>query len=297
MQIEFIDTFIDLCETRSFNRTADRLNVTQSTISGRVRALEAAVGARLFERSRSGTMLTTEGLRFEPYARDLRHGWSEALHATRSSGDSAMTLRIGIQNDLIGVRFSELIRGFQNALPEAAFFFETDYSTQMTQDLVSGAQDVAILFTPRPHPDIHYESVGEVTYVMVSTEAERLADVAARKYILGNYSPAFMQSHAALLPSLVAAPLSIGQNAAMVSLIGTIGGTAFVLAQSATELIAAGTCRTVADAPAISQSVHAGVHLRNRHRPVFRRLLQVLREDLFLTAKAPRRRQPGARVT
>jgi DNA-binding transcriptional LysR family regulator len=39
MQTELLETFLDLCETRSFNRTADRLGVTQSTISGRVRAL------------------------------------------------------------------------------------------------------------------------------------------------------------------------------------------------------------------------------------------------------------------
>ncbi len=33
MQIELIETFLDLMETGSFNRTADRLGVTQSTVS------------------------------------------------------------------------------------------------------------------------------------------------------------------------------------------------------------------------------------------------------------------------
>ena len=55
MQIELIETFLDLCDTRSFNRTADRLGVTQSTVSGRVKALETALGHRLFIRSRAGT--------------------------------------------------------------------------------------------------------------------------------------------------------------------------------------------------------------------------------------------------
>ncbi|EKD61788.1 MAG: Transcriptional regulator, LysR family, partial [uncultured bacterium] len=72
MQIELLDTFLDLVETRSFHRTAERLNVTQSTVSARVQTLEAAVGARLFTRSRAGTDLTTEGLRFESHARLLR---------------------------------------------------------------------------------------------------------------------------------------------------------------------------------------------------------------------------------
>lgn len=57
MNLDLIDTFLDLLETGNFNRTAERLETTQSTISGRVKALEQAVGAKLFsaggpERSR-----------------------------------------------------------------------------------------------------------------------------------------------------------------------------------------------------------------------------------------------------
>ena len=72
MQIDLLDTFLDLLETRSFHRTAERLGVSQSTVSGRVRALEEALGVRVFDRSRAGVQLTTEGLRFEPHARALR---------------------------------------------------------------------------------------------------------------------------------------------------------------------------------------------------------------------------------
>ena len=99
MQIELLDTFLDLIETRSFHRTAERLHITQSTVSGRVMALETAVGARLFTRSRAGTQLSTEGLKFESHARALRHAWTEARRAIEPS-PTAITLRIGIQNDL-----------------------------------------------------------------------------------------------------------------------------------------------------------------------------------------------------
>jgi len=40
MQIEHLETFLDLMETNSFNRTAERLNLTQSTVSGRIQALD-----------------------------------------------------------------------------------------------------------------------------------------------------------------------------------------------------------------------------------------------------------------
>jgi DNA-binding transcriptional LysR family regulator len=57
MQTEVIDTFLDLIETRSFHRTAERLQVKQSTISARIAALEATLDSRLFTRSRAGTDL------------------------------------------------------------------------------------------------------------------------------------------------------------------------------------------------------------------------------------------------
>jgi hypothetical protein len=38
MQVDLIETFLDLMETRNFNRTAERLNITQSTVSHRIKA-------------------------------------------------------------------------------------------------------------------------------------------------------------------------------------------------------------------------------------------------------------------
>ncbi|MCB2114907.1 MAG: LysR family transcriptional regulator [Rhodobacteraceae bacterium] len=276
MQIELVETFLDLAETLSFNRTADRLSVTQSTISGRIRALEETLGHRLFQRSRAGTTLTTEGLRFAPHARALKHAWTEARHAVGPAGGLA-TLRIGIQHDLISLDFNRLIGDFREALPDTSFRFEADYSAQMSQDLLSGMEDFAILFTPRYHPDLHFETIGEITYLMVSTETDRLSAVRAETYIMPHYSDAMPALHAALHPRLAGASLSIGQNAAMVALLGSLGGTAYVLRASAEQLIRAGTCRLITDAPPIPQPVFAGLHIRNRHRSSHRRMVQILR--------------------
>ncbi|MFZ1725932.1 MAG: LysR family transcriptional regulator [Albidovulum sp.] len=293
MQIELIETFLDLCETRSFNRTADRLGVTQSTISGRVKALESVLDRRLFTRSRAGTQLTTDGLRFAPHARSLLHGWTEARHALGDAAAGAVTMRIGIQHDLVGVHFSELIRDFRAALPDTAFFFEADYSAQISSDLTTGIEDFAILFSPRFHPDLYFETLGEITYLMVSTETDRLSEVRRDTYILPHYSDAIPHIHAGLHPNLATATLSIGQNAAMVALIGSLGGSAYVLRQSAQEMVQAGICKLVADAPPIPQPIFAGLHIRNRHRAMHRRLLQILRSRFGPGAISDARRRVG----
>lgn len=288
MQIELIETFLDLCQTQSFNRTAERLGITQSTVSGRIKALETHVGRRLFQRSRSGTALTTEGLRFEPHARAVRHSWVTALQAARDTGIAGVTMRIGVQHDLVGLHISPLISQFRAALPDTVFFFEADYSSQMCLDLISGAQDIAVLYSPQTHPDLYFETLGEVSYVMVSTVPKTIRGVTPETYILANYAPAFSHTHAAVLPGLTNVSLSIGQNAAMVDLLTSLSGTAYVLRRSAESLIAAGTCHYVTDAPVITQPVFAGVNLRNRHRTAYRRLMGQL-DGQFGPARSKRK--------
>ncbi len=279
MQLDLIDTFLDLCETKSFHQTAERLGVTQSTVSARVKTLEASVGARLFKRSRSGTALTTEGLRFEPHARGLKHNWLTALNATKDVSLGGVTIRIGLQHDLVSPDIRALIGELRQTFPNTAFFLESDYSAQMCTDLVSGAQDVAVLFSPKLLPDLHFEPLGEVRYVMVSTDTKTIAGIQPDRYIVGNYSPAFAQTHSALFPDLANGSLSIGQNSGMVSLLTSLSGTAYVSEASAAGLIAEGAYQRVADAPVIPQPLFVGLNTRNRRRTSFRRLVTILRQQ------------------
>ena len=278
MQIELIETFLDLCETRSFNQIAGRLGVTQSTVSGRVKALEQALGQRLFIRSRAGTKLTFQGMRFEPHARGLRLGWNEARFAASQSEGHGATIRIGIQHDMVSAHFADLIKMFRKAFPDTTFFFEADYSSQMCIDLTTGEEDLAIVFSPRFHPDLYFEALGEVIYEMISTETDELEAVRRETYIMPHFSDAFPHAHAALHPSLSMVTLSIGQNAAMVEILKSMGGTAYVMGESAKELVDQGVCRHVVDAEPIRQSVFLGVNHRRRHQPLQRRLCKILRQ-------------------
>jgi hypothetical protein len=70
-----------------------------------------------------------------------------------------------------------------------------------------------------------------------------------------------------------------------------MGGTAYVLDETAGKLSAAGQAQVVADAPAITQPVHGAVLLRNRHRTSHRRMMKLLRSRFAL--RAPRVRAAG----
>lgn len=276
MQIELLDTFLDLAETRSYHRTAERLRITQSTVSSRVAALEQAVGSRLFDRSRAGTDLTPEGKRFEPHARALRHEWNEARRRIQIPQGADELLRLGIQNDLAAVYLGDWVAEFRAALPAMAFYIEPDYSNQMCADILTGILDFAVMFAPKPHPDLHFESVGDVTYLMLSTETPDLAKVRPDRFVFAHFSPAFEDLHRQMTPDLATAPVSVGQSASVVSLLLAMGGAGYVLEKTAQQLIAGGGFMAVSDAPPLRQPVYAAVHIRHRTQSLHRRLTQLV---------------------
>ena len=62
MDIALARTFLMVAETGSFIDAARKMNVTQSTVSARIKVLEEQFGRSLFERSRNGATLTGAGL-------------------------------------------------------------------------------------------------------------------------------------------------------------------------------------------------------------------------------------------
>ena len=280
MQTEWIDTFLDLAESRSFRRTAERLGLTQSTVSARVQALEGALGKRLFLRSRAGTELTTDGLKFEPHARALRRGWTQTLRAMDPTGEAAVNLRISMQPDLAASHIGDWVSEFRRALPQAAFYIEMDFSTQTCADLATGAADLGVIFSPKALPDLHFESLGALSYRLVSTAATRRAALSPDTHIRAEYSPAFDMLAREALPELTETMVASGQNAAVVGLLTSLGGSAFVLEESARRLVEAGQARLVEDVRPIDQPVYGAMHLKNRTGHLHRRLLAIVKRNL-----------------
>jgi LysR family transcriptional regulator, carnitine catabolism transcriptional activator len=82
MDLDQIKTFDRIAQDLSFTKAAARLNVTQATVSMRVRALEDLLGVPLFHRGRK-VSLTDQGMTFLPYARRILSAAQEAKEALR----------------------------------------------------------------------------------------------------------------------------------------------------------------------------------------------------------------------
>ena len=189
-------------------------------------------------------------------------------------------MRIGIQHDLASNHIADWVAGFRTILPRAAFYIDLDFSNQMSVDLLAGELDLSILYTPKNLPDLHNELIGEVGYRLISSNAKRIAQIDPASYIFTRFAPAFEKVHNPMMADLVEAPLSSGQNITVCGLLSSLGGSAYVLEESATEMVAAQGFEYVEDAPRIPQGVYCAMHLRNRHSHVHRRLLESVRRQL-----------------
>lgn len=75
-------TFLAIIETGSLVRASERLNVTQSSVTMRLKSLEEEVGQKLIMRQKSGISLTAAGTKLLSYAQVIDGLWAQALRAT-----------------------------------------------------------------------------------------------------------------------------------------------------------------------------------------------------------------------
>src|SRR3546814_13032406 len=73
--------FLAVVETGNFSKAAARVNVAQPTLSVGIAKLEAALGAKLFQRSNRRVHLTDSGSRFLPHARQIMQDYNLASQA------------------------------------------------------------------------------------------------------------------------------------------------------------------------------------------------------------------------
>src|SRR5688572_30689433 len=78
MDINLARTFLEIVTCGNFIRAAERLHVTQTAVSVRVRTLEELLGRKLFVRNKAGATLTGAGEQFFRYAPLLIQVWERA---------------------------------------------------------------------------------------------------------------------------------------------------------------------------------------------------------------------------
>ncbi len=130
----------------SFNRAARSLGLAQATISGRIAALEAAVGGPLFVRGGRRATLTARGDTFLPYVRRVLATLDAGIEAARQTdtGESG-TVAIGAVESIADGFLVPVIARFCRNHPSSALSIRTGHTPQVVQELLDGSIQLGLI--------------------------------------------------------------------------------------------------------------------------------------------------------
>lgn len=145
-------SFAAIADTGSFTQAADRLNMTQSTISQQLGRLEAAVGSPLVDRAARPVRLTALGERLLGYARRMLELQREA---EAMLGDPAGTasLRIGVPEDIVSRPMAKVFAAFAERHRDVRLDVVAGLSRDLTRRFRAGEFDIIVVKEPLPSPD------------------------------------------------------------------------------------------------------------------------------------------------
>ena len=151
MQFQQLLYFVAVAETRHFTHAAERVHVSQPSLSQQVRALEKELGAELFSRARGNIALTDAGEALLPLARRIladadtaRHEVQELVQLRRGR------VRLGATPSLCTGLLPDVLRAFHDLHPGIQLLIEESGSHDLVRELARGSLDLALIVLPLP---------------------------------------------------------------------------------------------------------------------------------------------------
>jgi LysR family transcriptional regulator, flagellar master operon regulator len=215
MDVNLARTFLMVAETGSFIEAARKMNVTQSTVSARIKGLEDLLGRPLFRRSKTGAALSGAGEQFQKHALALVRVWQHAKLEVGLSDQHRDHLAVGAPMALWDGFMLKWISWMRSSVPDIAISASAGVAPILTQRLVEGTLDVAVVYRPTQPPGLVIEHLFDEEFVLVtSVPASQRRSHA--DYLLVDWGPDFLQDHAAAFPEYANPGLNLDLGAASV---------------------------------------------------------------------------------
>ncbi len=137
-------SFLAVADTRSFTRAAERLGLSQPTVSQHVRKLETAAGRQLISRDTREVQLTDNGDAMAGFGRTIL---AANQSASRYFSGAAMRgrLRFGTADDLAITGLPRILREFRQLYPQINLELTVSQSDQLHRRLKSGQLDLVFV--------------------------------------------------------------------------------------------------------------------------------------------------------
>lgn len=159
MNFKQLKYFVATAETGQVSRAAKLLSISQSSVTGSVRELEAILGVTLFERRAHGMELTKAGREFLQVARDILEKVDAAHQIDRGTSDIGGTLTVAATYTVIGYFLPYHLGRLAQLYPRIEIRIVELNRQSIEEQLLRGQIDMAVALTS----NIHREGIETLT--------------------------------------------------------------------------------------------------------------------------------------
>lgn len=256
MNLDHIWTFLEVADTGSFNRAARNLNVTQSTVSARIKSLEENFGHALLTRGHAGCELTAAGHQLRQYAVGIQRLWQKSHQAVTLRPGFRSVLAIGAQVSLWERLVLDWIAWMREKVPDVALRVEADYSSSQMRQLADGLLDIGVMYQPRHTPGLVVEKLLEENLVLVATDDREVSPGWIEDYVFVDWGDVFLTEHAEAFPQMETAAVAVGLGALGLQYILKYGGSGYFPLRVVQPLIDEGRLYRLAGAPMVRRPAY-----------------------------------------
>lgn len=248
MDIDQIKTFLSVAANGSFLEAANRLYVTQSTVSVRIQRLEAYLGAPLFVRNRAGAALTLQGKRFLRHAKGLLLTLEQARHDIGLPSRFRASVSIGARIALWESLLPQWVGEIRREMPDVSIRSDIGFEEDLMRALIEGSLDIGMMYTPQHSPGLQVEHLFDDILVLVATDPVR--PWPNDDYIYVDWGPGFYAQHSNSYPNLERPALVVNIGwLALQLMLAQSGGSCFLPIRLAEPWLASGKLFPVAGSP------------------------------------------------
>lgn len=268
MKIELLQTFLSIIDTGSLSRAASRLNLTQSTVTARLKSLEENVGQKLINRQKSGVTVTAAGLRLQRYAEAMQDLWNQARHELSLPASMGMSINLGIHPVLWDSRGLDMTVSLGQSYDNIPIMIRSGRSSELRQWMQTGVINAMIDILPEHGADETMRPLSPERLVLVSTRPD-CPMIHDPDYIFIEYSPEFARQHAAVFASADTARIGFDHPSHGLAFMEAERGSAYMPYRLVVDLITSGRLFAVKDAPEFTLPSYlimaAGIKTRMDH--------------------------------
>jgi LysR family transcriptional regulator, cyn operon transcriptional activator len=158
MELRHLRYFDAVAETLNFTRAAERLHVTQSTLSHQIKQLEEELGTPLFDRSGKHVRMTEAGEILRSHMTPALEQIDLGVQALRQPGEAITgSIRLGTTPSFNTRMVPQCVATLLNSYPGIAVSVEELAAGQILKRLRSGHLDIAVSYPPGEGSDLWFE--------------------------------------------------------------------------------------------------------------------------------------------